>query len=82
MFDTAKIPAPKFDDDEENKLSSADIFGDIIQKIDQVPAFEIDLGDGAKAAAEKGRAAPRRPRPDRAAQERAGRPADPAAPCC
>ena len=66
VFDTAKIPAPKFDDDEANKLSSADIFGDIIQKIEQVPAFEIDLGDDAKAAAESQRRAappPIRPRP-------------------
>jgi serine/threonine protein kinase/CheY-like chemotaxis protein/outer membrane biosynthesis protein TonB len=53
VFDTAKIPAPRFDDDEENKLSSADIFGDIIQKIDQVPSFEIDLGEGAQPAAKK-----------------------------
>jgi serine/threonine protein kinase/DNA-binding response OmpR family regulator len=57
-FDTAKIPAPKFDDDEENKLSSADIFGDIIQKIEKVPEFEIDLGDGQKAAKKE---EPRRP---------------------
>jgi TonB family protein len=60
-FDTTKIPAPRFDDDEENKLSSADIFGDIIQKIDQVPSFEIDLGDGAKPAPKKEE--PRRPDP-------------------
>ncbi|MCU0276016.1 MAG: protein kinase [Acidobacteria bacterium] len=50
MFDTAKIPALKLDDNEENKLSSADIFGDIIQKIEKVPEFEIDLGDGSRAA--------------------------------
>ncbi len=61
MFDTLEIPAPRFDDGEENKLSSADIFGDIIQKIDQVPAFEIDLGEGAKAAPKKEE--PRRPDP-------------------
>jgi serine/threonine protein kinase/CheY-like chemotaxis protein len=61
VFDTAKIPAPRFDDDEENKLSSADIFGDIIQKIEQVPAFEIDLGEGPKAAPKKEE--PRRPDP-------------------
>lgn len=48
QFETAKIPAPKFDD-EGDKLSSADIFGDIIQKIEQVPSFEIDLGDGKAA---------------------------------
>ena len=50
VFDTAKVPAPKFDEVESGKLSSSDIFGDIIQKIDPVPAFEIDLGDGAPAA--------------------------------
>jgi serine/threonine protein kinase/CheY-like chemotaxis protein len=50
VFDTAKVPAPKFDNSEENKLSSADIFGDIIQKIEKVPEFQIDLGEGAKAA--------------------------------
>lgn len=61
VFDAAKIPNPKFDDDEADKLSSADIFGDIIQKIDQVPAFEIDLGEGAKAAPKKEE--PRRPDP-------------------
>ncbi|HEX7503550.1 MAG TPA: protein kinase, partial [Acidobacteriota bacterium] len=61
VFDTAKIPAPRFDDDEENKLSSADIFGDIIQKIEQVPSFEIDLGDGAKTTQK--REEPRRPDP-------------------
>lgn len=44
VFDTAKIPAPKFADDESGKLSSADIFGDIIQKIEKVPEFKIDLG--------------------------------------
>ncbi len=64
QFDTAKIPAPKFED-EGDKLSSADIFGDIIQKIEQVPSFEIDLGDG-KAAAHKPAAPPPPPprRPD------------------
>ena len=60
QFDTAKIPAPKFED-EGDKLSSADIFGDIIQKIEQVPSFEIDLGDG-KAAAPKPAAPPPTPR--------------------
>jgi serine/threonine protein kinase/DNA-binding response OmpR family regulator len=58
-FDTAKIPAPRFDDDEANKLSSADIFGDLIQKIEKVPEFEIDLGEGAKGA--PGKEEPRRP---------------------
>jgi serine/threonine protein kinase/DNA-binding response OmpR family regulator len=53
VFDTAKVPTPKFDDDEENKLSSSDIFGDIIEKIEQVPSYEIDLGDGPKAAPKK-----------------------------
>ena len=61
VFDTAKIPAPRFDDDEDNKLSSADIFGDIIQKIDNVPAFEIDLGEGGKAAAKKAEPPARKP---------------------
>ena len=61
VSDTLRIPVPRFDDNEENKLSSADIFGDIIQKIDQVPAFEIDLGEGAKAAPKKEE--PRRPDP-------------------
>ncbi len=51
-FDTAKIPALKMDDD-SGKLSSADIFGDIIAKIETVPEYEIDLGDGAKPAAKK-----------------------------
>ena len=46
VFDTSKSPAAKFDDDESDKLSSADIFGDIIEKIEKVPEFEIDLGDG------------------------------------
>jgi len=50
VFDTAKIPAPKFADDESDKLSSADIFGDIIQKIEKVPEFQIDLGGDQKAA--------------------------------
>ena len=59
VFDTAKIPAPKFDEDEANKLSSADIFGDLIQKIEKVPEFEIDLGEGPKAAAK--REEPRQP---------------------
>jgi len=49
VFDTTKIPAPKFDDDEADKLSSADIFGDIIQKIEKVPEFQIDLGNGQPA---------------------------------
>ena len=44
VFDTARIPAGKFADDESDKLSSADIFGDIIQKIEKVPEFQIDLG--------------------------------------
>ncbi|MBN2232064.1 MAG: response regulator, partial [Deltaproteobacteria bacterium] len=64
VFDTAKVPAPKFEDEEGGKLSSSDIFGDIIQKIDSVPAFEIDLGDGAKPS--PGKAEP--PRPTRPAQ--------------
>ncbi len=50
VFDTTKIPAPKFADDESDKLSSADIFGDIIQKIEKVPEFQIDLGGDQKAA--------------------------------
>ena len=50
VFDTTKIPAPKFADDESGKLSSADIFGDIIQKIEQVPEFQIDLGGDQPAA--------------------------------
>lgn len=49
VFDTAKIPAPKFKDDESGKLSSADIFGDIIQKIEKVPEFQIDLGSDQPA---------------------------------
>jgi serine/threonine protein kinase/CheY-like chemotaxis protein len=49
VFDTAKIPAPRFDDDEAGKLSSADIFGDIIQKIEEVSDFQIDLGNGQPA---------------------------------
>ena len=44
MFDTAKIPAAGFAEDESDKLSSADIFGDIIQKIEKVPEFQINLG--------------------------------------
>ncbi len=59
-FDTAKIPALKLDDDEEGKLSSADIFGDIIQKIDKIPEFEIDLGDGSARKAEARKADPGR----------------------
>ncbi len=46
---TTQIPAPKFDDDESDKLSSADIFGDIIQKIEKVPEFKIDLGSSPPA---------------------------------
>ncbi len=59
VFDTAKVPTPKFDDEEGDKLSSADIFGDIIQKIETVPEFQIDLGEGPKAAPK--REAARRP---------------------
>ena len=71
MFDTAKIPAPDFAEGEGGKLSSADIFGDIIQKIDQVPAFEIDLNEGVKSTHGKGASAPARkeePRPSPPAQ--------------
>ncbi len=65
MFDTAKIPAAKFDDDESDKLSSADIFGDIIQKIEKVPEFQIDLGGEKppeKRRKKRRRAPPTRPR--------------------
>jgi TonB family protein len=74
LFDTAKIPALKFDDNEENKLSSADIFGDLIQKIEKVPEFEIDLGDGARKP-EPARPAP--PKPPVPPPSRPARPADP-----
>ena len=72
VFDTAKVPAPKFEDEEGGKLSSSDIFGDLIQKIDSVPAFEIDLGDGGKAAPTP-KVEP--PRPHRPAQTGPPRPA-------
>ena len=81
VFDTAKIPAAKFAEEEGGKLSSSDIFGDIIQKIDQVPAFEIDLDDGGQAAAGKATppAAPARktepPSPHRPAETGPHRPA-------
>ncbi|MBN2345624.1 MAG: protein kinase [Candidatus Aminicenantes bacterium] len=61
MFDTSKIPAPVFGDDDASKLSSADIFGDIIQKIEKVPEFEIDLEEGKPRPPKKEE--PRRPDP-------------------
>jgi len=46
VFDTAKIPTlTKLEDEEEKKLSSDDIFGDLIRNIDKVPEFTIDLDD-------------------------------------
>lgn len=63
QFDTAKIPAPRIED-ESDKLSSADIFGDIIQKIEQVPSFEIDLGEGKPAAHKPATPPPPPRRPD------------------
>ncbi len=75
VFDTAKIPAPSLAGQEEGKLSSSDIFGDLIDKIDPVPSFEIDLGEGAKGAKPAAPPPPSRPTPPAPPRPAAGEPA-------
>lgn len=42
-FDTAKVPTLAKLEQEENKLSADDIFGDLIKSIDRLPEYKIEL---------------------------------------
>lgn len=45
---TAKIPTLKKIEEEEEKLTSEDIFGDIIKKVEESPSYEIKLDEEKK----------------------------------
>ena len=59
--DTAKIPTLKKIEEEEAKLTSEDIFGDIIKKVEDTSSFEIKLDGDAPA-----QPAPPKPKPPEA----------------
>lgn len=45
LVDTTKIPTIKKIKEEKRKLTSEDIFGDLIDKVEKEPRFEISLGE-------------------------------------
>ncbi len=47
VADTQKLPTLKNQAKEEKKLSSADLFGDIIEEIHDLPSYEINFESGA-----------------------------------
>lgn len=60
-FDTAKIPTMKKIEEDAQKLTSEDLFSDIIQRVEKVPSYEIKL-DGKEQP-------PARPTPPPAAAD-------------
>ncbi|MCK4835345.1 MAG: protein kinase [Candidatus Aminicenantes bacterium] len=50
LNDTTKIPAVKESSDEQSKFTSNDLFGDIIEKVEKIPAQEIKFPDEDKKA--------------------------------
>jgi len=49
ITDTTKMPAmKKVDKEEANKLSSEELFGDIIEKVEKIPSYEIKIDEEQK----------------------------------
>ncbi len=70
--DTKKIPTMKKIEEEEQKLTSEDIFGDIIAQVQKTDSYEIKLDEEKKRKAPPRKQMPQPPKPDASAAAGAG----------
>lgn len=61
ISDTKKIPTFKKVEDKEKKMSSEELFGDIIEKVYEMPSYEIELDENGPGMPDKDRTAPQMP---------------------
>jgi serine/threonine protein kinase/DNA-binding response OmpR family regulator len=61
LTDTAKIPAVSKTQEEKNKYSSSDLFGDIIEEVEKIPSYEIKMEAPAEKEPEAKKTIPQPP---------------------